>query len=69
MMTPWSNHEESNSRITVRKDGVLAFTLDRERIGDHLGNWEVRRPDSDEVIFKDKYRNDIFCGIESGRIK
>ncbi len=66
MLSPWSDHEQPDGSIEVRHDGEACFTLVWVQ---RLGKWELRRTGEVEVIERDQYRNDLFSGIQSGRIK
>lgn len=66
LMLPWSDHEQADGSIEVRCGGIPKFSM--LRAGD-FGMWELRRVGEEEVIERDQYRNDLFSGIQSGRIK
>lgn len=66
MLSPWSDHEQPDGSIEVRLNGELRFTLRRSAGG---AMWELRRAGESSVIGRDQYRNDLFCGIESGRFE
>lgn len=67
MAAPWSHFELDDNHLQVCLDGVPVFTIIRS---DSPGmRWEVRGIGTETVIDVDQYRNDIFCRIESGRLK
>ena len=66
MLSPWSDHEQPDGSIEVRREGEVCFTLVWVQ---RRGQWELRRTGESEVIERDQYRNDLFSGIQSGRIK
>ncbi|EMM5100295.1 hypothetical protein ACK249_003641 [Pseudomonas aeruginosa] len=66
MLAPWSDHENPDGSIEVRLGNEIRFTLTRSPGG---AQWELRRVGESEVIARDQYRNDLFCGIECGRFK
>lgn len=66
MLEPWSDHEQPGGNIEVRREGETCFTLAWVQA---IGKWELRRAGESEVIERDQYRNDLFSGIQSGRIK
>lgn len=66
MHEPWSDHDQPDGSIEVRREGELRFTLAWVQA---LGQWELRRVGESEVIERDQYRNDLFSAIQSGRIK
>lgn len=66
MPAPWSDHEQPDGSIEVRREGETFFTLSWVQA---LGQWELRRAGESKVIERDQYRNDLFSGIQSGRIK
>ncbi|PBV09307.1 hypothetical protein CJU35_05495 [Pseudomonas aeruginosa] len=66
MLLPWSDHEQADGSIEVRCDGTPKFSMVRP---DGAGVWELRRVGEEEVFERDQYRNDLFCAIQSGRIK
>ncbi len=66
MLEPWSNHDQPDGSIEVRREGVLQYNLVWAQA---FGPWELRRAGEAEVIERDQYRNDLFSAIQSGRIK
>jgi hypothetical protein len=66
MLEPWSDHEQPDGSIEVKREGELRFTLTWVQA---YGQWELRRNGESEVIERDQYRNDLFSAIQSGRIK
>jgi hypothetical protein len=66
MLLPWSDQDQADGSIEVRCDGIPKFSMAR---AGGVGVWELRRVGEEEVIERDQYRNDLFCAIESGRIK
>jgi hypothetical protein len=66
MLEPWSDHEQPDGSIEVRRAGELHFTLTWVQA---YSQWELRRNGESEVIERDQYRNDLFSAIQSGRIK
>ncbi len=66
MFTPWSVHEQPNRSIEVRCEDEVCFILNWVQA---LGQWELRRAGESKIIERDQYRNDLFSGIQSGRIK
>ncbi len=66
MLEPWSDHEQPDGSIEVKREGELRFTLTWVQA---YGQWELRQNGESEVIERDQYRNDLFSAIQSGRIK
>ena len=67
MREPWTDEELEDGSILISLKGEPRFTLKRPAEGPLY--WEVRRIDEVDPIATDQYRNDLFSGIQSGRIK
>lgn len=64
ILPPWSGHELPDGSIEVRRNGLPRFIMKRSV----RGPWELCRFGASQVIERSQYRNDLFSGIESGRI-
>lgn len=67
MRAPWTDEEQPDGSILICLEGEPRFTLKRPAEGPLC--WQVRRIGEVEPIATHQYRNDLFAGIHSGRIK
>ncbi|HHM6096883.1 TPA: hypothetical protein ACRMSW_000102 [Pseudomonas aeruginosa] len=67
MQDPWTDEEQPDGGILIYLQGIPRFTLRRPAEGPLC--WQVRRIGEEEPIATHQFRNDLFSGIHSGRIK